>query len=159
MDEALISANQKGVVGGMTQLHYAAAEIHAMVGNFSRALEELEKGRVLMDKTGEHIGYEPQTALTRARILYEMNQINQQEAVDEEIKELLNQALHLWDIHSAPWLEIQAATLLGRMALKTGHSVDAARERLKNAYAKLTEGFDLPRVREAQEMLSELQAA
>jgi predicted ATPase len=97
------------------------------------------------------MGYGPQVATTRARFELESGCGSRAHA-----KRLLLEAFDGWTRSGAPWMALEAATLLGRLALETGEDVAAARSRLVSLYAGFGEGFETPRLREARALIDRL---
>jgi tetratricopeptide (TPR) repeat protein len=139
-----------GAVGGLSQLYFIAAESYRLVGRFEDAYRALDHGRRLIDGTGEWAGFGPQLPTTRARILLASGGGDPAEA-----ERLLLEAFELWGRAEMPWMQLECAILLGRLARSTGRSAEA-RERLAGVHARFMEGFGMQRLREASAVLAEL---
>jgi hypothetical protein len=144
--EGLELARTSGAGGGLAQLYFIAAETCKLAGRFDEALSMLEAGRRTLERTGERMGYEPQVAATRARLLLA------QEGDPEEVERLLLEAFAGWGRSEAPWLRLESAVLLARVAARTGRRVEA-HERLAGVLAGFKEGFETRRLREARALL------
>jgi predicted ATPase/class 3 adenylate cyclase len=70
--------------------------------------------------------------------------------------ELLHQAVHIAQEVQTPMLELRAAVKLSRLWQQQGKS-ENARTVLQSAYAKLTEGFEMPDLAQARALLQELE--
>jgi class 3 adenylate cyclase/tetratricopeptide (TPR) repeat protein len=139
-----------GARGGLIQLYFIAAESYRLAGRFEEAFGALEHGRRLIEGTGEWIGYGPQIPTMRARILLASG------AGDPaEVERLLVEGFALWGRGEMPWMQLECAILLGRLARSTGRSAEA-RERLAGVHARFMEGFGMQRLREASAVLAEL---
>lgn len=139
-----------GSRGGLVQLYFIAAESYKLAGRFEDAFEALEHGRRLIEDTGEWIGYGPQIPTMRARILLASGK-----GEPAEVERLLVEAFELWGRGEMPWMQLECAIQLARLAPSTGQSAEA-RERLAGLHARFTEGFGTPRLREARALLAEL---
>jgi class 3 adenylate cyclase/tetratricopeptide (TPR) repeat protein len=139
-----------GSRGGLVQLYFIAAESYKLAGRFEDAFEALEHGHRLIEDTGEWIGFGPQIPTIRARILLASGA-----GEPAEVERLLVEAFELWGRGEMPWMQLECAILLARLAPSTGRSAEA-RERLAGIHARFTEGFGTPRMHEARALLAEL---
>jgi TOMM system kinase/cyclase fusion protein len=150
MEEVLTSAERHGVVAGIAHLYFAAADAHLRGQEYERALEQVSRGEEFMDRSGERFRYEPQANVIRAQVLLSAGRPL------EEVEPLLLHALALLERYQCPWMLLLVATLLGRVAVKTGRRRDEARERLALLYAGFDEGFETERLCDARAMLAQL---
>src|SRR5262249_53991362 len=153
MEQALRSAERRGVVAGMAHLYFAAADAHLLGREHARALEQVARGEQFMERSGERLRYEPHARLIRARVLLDAGRHF------DEVEFLLLRAFALWEQNQSPWMLVLVATLLGRVALETRERRVEARERLALLYAGFDEGFETERLGDARAMLDRLTRA
>ncbi len=151
VEHGLALASTSGTLGGLCQLYFNAAEAYQLVRRFDRAEEALERGVELIERTGEWMGYAPQAAMIRARML-----LASRSGSHAQAERLLLESLDGWTRSRSPWMAVESAILLGRIALETRGETAQARARLVEIYAAFTEGFETPRLREARALIEEL---
>jgi class 3 adenylate cyclase/tetratricopeptide (TPR) repeat protein len=151
VEHGLALASTTGTIGGSCQLYFNAAEAYELARRFDRAEQTLEQGAALIARTGEWMGYGPQAAMLRARIL-----LASRSGTHAEAERLLHESLDGWTRSRSPWMALASSLLLARIALETGDKTAEARARLVELYAGFTEGFETPRLREARGMIDSL---
>ena len=150
VEEGLALAQTSGTLGGLCQLYFEAADAYQRAGLTERALEALERGAQLIERTGEWIAG-PQVAAMRAWILLESGS-----GTHAQAEALLLESLAGFEPYCSPWMALEPALWLARIALQTGAKTDEARARLVEQYAVFTEGFATPRLREARDLIERL---
>jgi tetratricopeptide (TPR) repeat protein len=144
MDEALESAEARGVVAGMPRFYLASAEVHLDAGRFARALEQAARAQAFMERYDA--GSEPEVAQVRGQILLESGELDEADAV-------LQRAAALFERRQSRWLLLHVATLLGRIALLTGKGKAEAHGRLATLYASFDEGLETERLQGARRVM------
>jgi TOMM system kinase/cyclase fusion protein len=150
VEEGEALASTSGTLGGLSQLHFEAADAYQRAGLTARALEALERGAQVSERTGESMAI-PQVAMIRARILLQSSS-----GTHAEAERLLLESLDGFERLQSPWWALEPALLLARIALQTGNKIDEARARLVQQYAAFTEGFETARLREARALIDQL---
>ena len=152
MDEALEGAEAHGVLAGMPRFCFASAELHLLAGRPDRALAQVTRGEVFMNRSGERFTYEPEALMMRGQILLDSGgDLGAAEAA-------LRRAYVLWERNQSPWMLIRAATLLARLSVATGTGKAEASERLARLYAGFDEGFETERLHEARRVMDLLRS-
>jgi class 3 adenylate cyclase/tetratricopeptide (TPR) repeat protein len=150
LEEGLRLSDACGTLGGLVQSHFAAADVYTRAGLFEKASGAVDSGAAVIERTGERVGYQPQIPTLRARILLESDSGSAEQAAA-----LLLESLVLWKRSQAPWLALDSAILLGRIASDAGKRKEA-RAQLSELCGGIAEGLDTARLREARRLLDDL---
>lgn len=150
IEAGLERAEASGALGALCELYFLAAETHLLAGDTDRALEALDRGEYLIERTEEWSRLASQVPMLRARLLLESGKISAGEA-----ERLLFEALEGARRLQAPWLELQAGILLGRAARETGRRAEA-RTRLLALCDALSEARATTRLLTARALAAEL---
>lgn len=150
LDEALQSGEAHGVIAGMPNFYLTAADANLFAGRPVAALESVERAEAFMERSGEQMAHEPQALTLRGRILLESG------GDLDEAEAFLLRGLALWERNQSPWMLLNAATLLGRLALERAKGAEEARARLERIYTAFDEGFETARLRDARRIMEQL---
>lgn len=149
VEEGLDLARQSGAQGGLGQLYLIAAETYRLLGRYDEAFEALLQGRGIIDGAGEQIGLGPQVPTTHARILQSSG------GSAQETERLLREAFEGWRRNQSPWMQLECAMRLARLA-EGPEAIERARKRLEETVDLFVEGAETERVQEARALLSDL---
>jgi adenylate cyclase len=149
MEEAL---NALLVYGGAPLRYQSLALIgqnYARLGRIDDALETLNKALVDARQSGESAD-EAETLRLKGEALLLRN------GHTSEAETCFREAIQLARWQEAKWWELRATVSLARL-LRDTHRRDEARTMLSEIYRWFTDGFELPDLQEARQLLNELE--
>ena len=135
---------------------YLLAEAYGRLGLANEGLRILTDAQAAIDSSGERWWEAELQRLKGELILMQPDTLNSQGT--EEAEACFRHALATARAQSAKSLELRAAISLSRLLQRQGKPGDA-RDILTAVYNWFTEGFDTRDLREAKELLEQLQAA
>jgi len=124
------------------------AQALGKAGEIESGLQQVSQAYAIMLETGERT-YEAELHRRQGELLLV------HKAATQDAERCFERALHVARQQSARSLELRAATSLSRLWLQQGKR-SQARELLGGIYAWFEEGFDLPDLLEARDLLKEL---
>jgi predicted ATPase len=140
----------------MSYFMYLLAEAYGRSGLAKEALITLTEAQAAVDSSGERWCEAELQRLKGELILMQPDTLSSQRT--EEAEACFHQALATARAQSAKSLELRAAISLSRLLQRQGKPA-SARDILTAVYDWFTEGFDTTDLREARELLEQLQAA
>ena len=133
---------------GVSQIHIAGVEIARRLGKLDEAHAHTQQVEEFIEQSGLH-AFRPNVPMLCGELAL---------AAGGDLREaerLLLLSIEGFRGFCSPWMQIRSAIALGEIALRGGDRV-AARARIEEIYARIPEGFDTFRMREARRMLSAL---
>jgi len=130
------------------------AQAYGTVGSPEDGLPLLAEALAVADKTGEHWG-EAELYRLKGSLLLQPKAQRPRAKVEEEAEECFLKAIAIARRQSAKSLELRAIMSLSRLWQQQGKKAEA-RQMLAEIYGWFTEGFDIKDLREAKELLEEL---
>ena len=149
MRRGLEMALSTGTETCMTRLKCRMADACLKTGEIEEGLKAIAEAMEVMDKFDERY-MEAELYRVKGELLKK-----KKGASDSEIEECFHKALEISRKQQAKMLELRAVMSLGRMWLAQGKKSEA-RKMLEEIYGWLTEGFDMPDLKEAKALLEEL---
>ena len=162
-DDRIQRARQKlfgiGVRGYQSLLAAMTATGRLRAGRYDEASALLEDGLTLISETGE-CWCEAEMhrlcgELRLARAMQQRRGTKRWQQLAGEAEACLRHALEVARAQGAKWWQLRAAVSLARLLGECDRSIEA-RQLLTDAHGGLNEGFDLPDLRAAQELLKSL---
>jgi hypothetical protein len=141
--------------GGAVRLQYFAALLafeDARMGQTENALATLNEAVAHIERTGEK-AHETEILRLKGEIVL-MHLMHYDEAIDQA-EACFRSALEVSRTQEAKWWELRTSVSLARLLRDTNRR-DEARSTLAEIYNWFTEGFELPDLKEANELLEEL---
>ena len=139
-------------LGGVPRLQYLKAlraERLARNGRRAEAVQLLDRSLTHIQETGERVDHAEILRLKGEVLLM------CEGAAIAEAEKCFGEALHVARVQEAKWWELRASVSLARLLGDTNRR-DEARAMLSGIYNWFTEGFELPDLKEAKELLDEL---
>jgi tetratricopeptide (TPR) repeat protein len=143
--EGLAGIGRIGARLGLTTLLTLLAEAQSLDGAITEALSTVEDA---LQVNPQEIVFRPQILTLRGELRLK---IGQREAARTDFRDAI---AHAQKMQATGW-ELRTATSLARMLTECGEIVEA-RGLLAGVYARFTEGFDAPDLKEARALLVEL---
>jgi class 3 adenylate cyclase/tetratricopeptide (TPR) repeat protein len=150
LDRGIALLSDAGAGAGIVQLHVAASEAARRLGKLDAARGHADHVRRWCDEFAIP-NFAPNADTLHGELL-----IASGGDLDAAERALL-QTIEAWRRFRSPWMELRSAIALGELALLRGDRA-AARVRIEAIYARFTEGFETPRLREARRLMAALAA-
>jgi tetratricopeptide (TPR) repeat protein len=148
-EQGLALLHGSGAVGGVAQFYVAGAEIALRRGRLDEARAHVDRAGEWLERLGQKPFYANVPMLRAELLLAERGDLR-------EAERLLLESLDGWrGLFHSPWMELRSALLLGEVALRGGDR-NAARARLADLLARVTEGSDTKRLQDTRRMLAAL---
>jgi len=151
MEQALTLARDSGSPLGMSSHLINLAGVYGQIGQIQEGLQLLDEAQTLVNRNGSHY-FEPELYRVKGELL---RQVSPDLAQVEAAESCFWQAIAIARKQQARHFELRATVSLCRFMVQQGQD-GAAHELLAAIYGWFSEGFDLPDLQEAQELLAEL---
>jgi DNA-binding SARP family transcriptional activator len=153
MEQILVLARDSGSPLGMSSHLINLAAVYGQIGRIQEGLQLLDEAQTFVNRNGSHY-FEPELVRVKGELLrHGSSHLIQAEAAEK----CFWQAIKIAQKQQARHFELRATVSLCRLWQQQGKRSEAHAQ-LTAIYSWFTEGFAMPDLQEAQELLAELSA-